>query len=335
MTNGKSAISMESLMAVKEGNGDILGKLLYFSLGNILVDKEAFRNICQTFGYVCEVSRRHMPGADAFRSATGDISARLTDGGNICKVYFRDNRKDGKTLSRELIKETLGMNTNQYAKLANVTYDVDQDLFSQENLNYYDSVDPAPFCGEAASLFELYKKCANRSHVEKVIGGCLDRMEATPISIHGRLFFVPYTHMQHVDAFESFLEELNAHNVNSAVGKNGKPLVANSLYVADDAKQREKMTEEFLMAARKELEAYQGMCEHLIQSDSQSVAVMSRYIQKYDRLIQRVKNYEDVLHRRMAGLQTDISSLGGYVQELHARCRRIELAKSSKTRQCA
>ena len=39
-------------------------------------------------------------------------------------------------------------------------------------------------------------------------------------------------------AFESFLEELNAHNVNSAAGKNGKPLVANSLYVADDAKQR-------------------------------------------------------------------------------------------------
>ena len=111
--------------------------------------------------------------------------------------------------------------------------------------------------------------------------------------------------------------------------------VAKATYVADDAKQREKMTEEFLMAARKELEAYQGMCEHLIQSDSQSVAVMSRYIQKYDRLIQRVKNYEDVLHRRMAGLQTDISSLGGYVQELHARCRRIELAKSSKTRQCA
>ncbi len=335
MANGKSTIAMDSLMAVKDGSGDILGKLLYFSLGNVLIDKEDFRSICQTFGYTCEVSRRHMPGADAFRSATGDISARITDNGNICKVYFRDNRKDGKLLSRELIKETLGMNTNQYAKLANVTYDVDQDLFSRDNLNIYDSVDPAPYCDGAASLFGLYQRCANRSHVEKVIGGCLDRMEATPISIHGRLFFVPYTHMQHVDAFESFLEELNAHNVNTAIGRNGKPLVANSLYVADDAKQREKMSEEFLTAARKDLEAYRGMCEHLIQSDSQSVAVMGRYIQKYDRLLQRVKNYEDVLHRRMAGLQTDISSLGGYVQELNARCRCIELSKASKNKQCA
>ena len=61
---------------------------------------------------------------DAFRSATGDIYVRIVTKEGIYKVYCRDNKRiEKKLISRELVKETLGENTNRYRKLANINYD--------------------------------------------------------------------------------------------------------------------------------------------------------------------------------------------------------------------
>lgn len=40
--------NMSNFMAVKGDNGDVLGKILYFSLANILIEKPVLEQLCQT-----------------------------------------------------------------------------------------------------------------------------------------------------------------------------------------------------------------------------------------------------------------------------------------------
>ena len=56
-------------------NGDktsVLGKFLYFSLANILVEKAALAQLCDDLNIPYSGSKR-ISVSDAFRSATGDI----------------------------------------------------------------------------------------------------------------------------------------------------------------------------------------------------------------------------------------------------------------------
>ena len=110
-------------------NGDktsVLGKFLYFSLANILVEKEALAQFCEDLNIPYSGSKR-ISVSDAFRSATGDIKDRITVKNpgehHIYAVYCRDNAHTEDVYSRELVKETLNQRTNQYEKLANIFYD--------------------------------------------------------------------------------------------------------------------------------------------------------------------------------------------------------------------
>ena len=82
-------------------NGDktsVLGKFLYFSLANILVEKEALAQLCEDLNIPYSGSKR-ISVSDAFRSATGDIKDRITVKNpgehHIYAVYCRDNAHTG------------------------------------------------------------------------------------------------------------------------------------------------------------------------------------------------------------------------------------------------
>ena len=79
----------------------------------------------------------------------------------------------------------------------------------------------------------------------------LRMLEATKVSSTGHLYFIPRQHMDKVDTFETFIEQL------SAINQNDNALSVNNFYIIDDAKQRDKMTEEFYSAVKKEIALYQ------------------------------------------------------------------------------
>lgn len=67
-------------------HSNMLGKFLYFSLSNVLVDKKELEALCESLGMDCSCKQR-LPVADAFKSATGDIRDRITvrrDGEQMC-----------------------------------------------------------------------------------------------------------------------------------------------------------------------------------------------------------------------------------------------------------
>lgn len=314
---------------VAAGQGDeahMLGKFLYFSLANLLVEKEQLSKLCEDLGIPYSGGTRLSVG-DAFRSATGDIRERvpMTVMGetNIYLAYCRDNKRASDVLSRELVKETLNQKTNNYEKLANISYDKRDGVFRAENLVPDDAINVGACCRKAEELFELYQKCANRKQIETICVNYLRGLEATKLSITGHMYFVPRTHMDKVDVFEDFISLLGEHNHRET------PLMVNSFYIIDDEKQRSKMTEEFYAAVKKEIAEYQERADYFIKSGSQSPAVMERWVLKIKALEEKKKHYEGVLRRELDGLDDEFATLKFLSQELQVRAQHIRFQKAT------
>lgn len=314
-------INMNEFIGAAAGDRQhVLGKFLYFSLTNLLVDKDELSHLCESMGIPYSGSNR-LSVSDAFRSATGDIRERIpvTEDSetNIYLAYCRDNKHTPGVLSRELVKETLNQQTNQYEKLANISYDKADGIFRSDNMVYDSAVDVPACCRHAEELFELYQRCANRKQIETICLNYLRGLEATKLSVNGHMYFVPRTHMDQVDIFEDFITLL------SGLNKRTTPLIVNSFYIIDDAKQREKMTEEFYNAVKKEIAVYQEKCDYLIKSNSQSPAIMDRWILKVQALEEKKRHYEGVLQRELSGLDDEFSVLKLLSQELQVRANGI------------
>ncbi len=322
-----NVLDMHDFIGTAQGDkAHMLGKFLYFSLANLLVEKEALSKLCDDLGIPYSGSKR-LSVADAFRSATGDIRERVavTSQGesNIYLAYCRDNKRESGILSRKLVKETLNRQTNQYEKLANISYDKADNAFRCENLVPDADIDVRSCCRRAEELFELYQICANRKHVETICSSYLRGLEATKLSITGHMYFVPRTYMDGVDAFEDFITLLGKLN------KNGAPLMVNSFYIIDDEKQRGKMTEEFYAAVKKEIATYQERVDYLIKSGSQSPAVMDRWVLKIQGLEEKKKHYEQVLRRELDGLDDEFSTLKFLAQELQVRAQNLRIKRAA------
>lgn len=184
----------EFIGAAKGDKQHMLGKFLYFSLANLLVDKDELSSLCESMG-IAYAGCNRLSVSDAFRSATGDIRERVpvtTDGEtNIYLAYCRDNKHMAGILSRELVKETLNRHTNQYEKLANISYDKADGIFRCDNMVYDDAVDVPECCRRAEELFELYQRCANRKQIETICVNYLRALEATKLSITATCILFP------------------------------------------------------------------------------------------------------------------------------------------------
>lgn len=320
-------ISFHNMIGATSGDEkNMLGKFLYFTLANLLVEKEALSALCESMGIPYSGGNR-LSVSDAFRSATGDIRERIpvTSMGesHIYLAYCRDNKRTSGVLSRELVKETLNQQTNRYEKLANISYDKEDGIFRCDNLVMDDAVDVPGCCRRAEELFELYQRCANRKQIETICTNYLRSIEATKLSITGHMYFVPRTYMDKVDIFEDFINLLGGLN------RNDTPLMVNSFYIIDDEKQRAKMTEEFYAAVKKEIATYQERADYLIKSGSQSPAVMDRWVLKIQGLEEKKRHYEQVLRRELDGLDDEFSTLKFLSQELQMRSRSIRFQKAA------
>lgn len=206
-------LKFEDMTAAASGDRqNMLGKLLYFSLPSVLVDKDDLRQLCVDMNIPYAGGNR-LSVSDAFRSATGDVRDRIISEEygerRIYQIYCRDNRRiSDSVISRELVKETMHQETNQYEKLANISYDKDSQIFSYDNLAYDSQIDAMAYCRRAEELFELYQRCANRRQVETICVNFLRMLESTKLSVNGHLYFVPRHNMEKVDIFEDFVAEL-------------------------------------------------------------------------------------------------------------------------------
>lgn len=304
----------------------VLGKFLYFSLANLLVEKDKLSELCNSLGMPYAGGNR-LSMVDAFRSATGDVGERISvvrDGEHkTFLVYCRDNQRSAEQISRELVKETLNQRTNQYRKLANISFDKQDHCFGYDDLTDDEDVDALEVCRQAEELFERYQHCANRKQIETICTNYLRSLEATKVTGNGHNYFVPRHNMAKVDAFEAFIEGVNELNFTD------KFLTANSFFIIDDAKQRDKMTEEFYAVVKKEIAEYQDRADYLIKSGSTSPAVLERWVNRIAGLEEKKRHYEDILRRELNGLDEEFGTLKFLSEELTIRARGLRARRAA------
>lgn len=329
-----STINFKDYLGTSSGNEQqMLGKFLYFSLPAVLVEKDALTALCENMGIPFAGGKR-LSVSDAFRSATGDVRDRIVvkypGDHRIIEVYCRDNARAAGILSRELIKESLHQDTNQYKKLANIYYDKADQSFGYGSIVCDEDVETLNFCQRAERLFDLYQHCANRRQIETICLNYLRSLEATKLSGTGHNFFVPRQNMAGVDVFEDFIDAINEINLNQ-----GSLLTANSFFIIDSAKQREKMSAEFYSALKKEITEYQERADYLIKSGSTSPSIMERWVNKITTLEEKKHHYEDVLRRELDGLDDEFETLKFLSQELSIRSKKIRAQRGWTNQKCA
>ena len=82
----------------------------------------------------------------------------------------------------------------------------------------------------------------------------MESMQAVKIA-RGHIYFIPRDYMAKLTLFEDFIELLEQNNQFKRTGR--VPMDANSMFVVDDAKQREKMASAFYNTVRKEIAEYE------------------------------------------------------------------------------
>ena len=308
---------MESFIAVQEHTDGIIGKFLYYSTSNILIERTKFIEIGQSFGLPkCKPAKESKSGA--YRNATTAIKDRIQvrDGGGtqIYRIYCRDNKKeDAAHIYRELVKETLNSRTNEYKKLANIIFDKESETIYCDNEVYDADVDVREYCLRAVELYERLCTCYTTDHVESVIQDQLDRMQANKISIHGNLYFIPNPYLPLLNILEDYIDAISKYNLNDGL------VMSNSMFVVDDERQRQKMTDEFYANYKRDIEFYQQRVQHFIDSGCESQAVIGRWIQKIQALQVKKKTYEEVLKQRLDDLNSDYAMLQMQSEELRVR----------------
>lgn len=308
---------MESFIAVQEHTDGIIGKLLYYSTSNILVERTKFIEIGQSFGLPkCKPAKESKSGA--YRNATTAIKDRIQvkdgSGTRVYRIYCRDNKKEDAThIYRELVKETLNSRTNEYTKLANIIFDKESETIYCDNEVYDADVDVREYCRRAVELYERLCTCYTTDHVESVIQDQLDRMQANKISIHGNLYFIPNPYLPLLNILEDYIDAISKHNLNDGL------VMSNSMFVVDDERQRQKMTDEFYANYKRDIEFYQQRVQHFIDSGCESQAVIGRWIQKIQTLQTKKKTYEEVLKRQLDALNSDYAMLQMQSEELRIR----------------
>ena len=315
-----SNITFDDMFAVRNDGSDVLGKLVYFSLSSVLIEREKFLQICADLNLPVTLGARYSV-IDAFRSAASDVNDRVVDHKSgelrVRKIYCRENGKSENVVSRELVCETLGQTTNKYKKLVNICYRKDTDSFDYSIENQTTSLNVAHYCDEAQRLFELYKICIGRNQLENLIDSYMVKMDGLKMNIHGKVYFVPKKNIQMVDVFEDFIESVNANN------KRSSKLNVNSLYVADNSKQRGKIANEFYHYARQEIKNYMSRFERLIEGNTSNPALLERWANKADLLQDKKQEYEVLLQNELDELDDDYKTLCFLSDELKLKANRL------------
>lgn len=314
---------MENFIAVQQNTDGIIGKFLYYSTSNILIKRDKFAEIGQSFG-LPKFKPAKESKTGAYRNATTAIRDRIQvkdgSGTHVYRIYCRDNKKeDAAHIYRELVKETLGSRTNDYRKLANIIFDKENETIYCDNEVFDTDVDVQEYCRRAMELYESLCTCYNTDQVESVVQDQLERMQANKISIHGNLYFIPKQYVPMLNVFEDFISVIAKHNLND-----GK-VMSNSMFVVDDERQRQKMTEEFYENYKQDIDFYKQRIQHFIDTGCQSQAVIQRWIQKISALQHKKAVYEDVLKRRLDDLNQDYMMLKMQSDELLVRNSKDQL----------
>lgn len=323
----------EQFMAIHSENGmqeEILGKYMYYSLPKLIIKADRVKEICEQIGFPISVNE-NISVTDAFRSATGEIRERITEKVNgedkTCIIYCRDNlRVEKDMLSRELVEETLYESTNTYRKLANITLDKTNGELVLSDIDFSSNRDIYGYYEQASKLFKLYQDCIGNRSIETMADKYIAGMHAIGISARGHHYFVPKAYMHQISMLEDFMELIAKENLFTyANNRDSKYISINSMYVADDEKQRSKMAHEFYQDIGREIDEYQKRITKLLQNGNSSQRILDRWELKIRSLENKKREYEAILKKDLSGIDEGFTMLRDMCDQFKLQVRSSQI----------
>ena len=297
---------------------ELLGKIIYFSLSNLFIDRENLSALCGEYE-IPYTNGGRVSGTDAFRSATSSVSGRTVvevDGQKlICRVFFRENRRAATQISKELVLEVPGHDSNHYIKLANLCFDQDKQTVSRDNIMDDSCVDVQAYCTLAAERFERYKRCASRKKIETICTNSMYRMQATKMGSTAHIYFVPWTRVKEVDRFVDFIRALRRYS------ENGATLEIYSLPLLKNDEMQSLVSAAFCECMQKELQDCMDRLQYLLDSNSRSMIIMERWKGRIRSLERKRNDYESLLQTKMSSLDAAFDQLKGLHRELYEKVK--------------
>ncbi len=328
------SVTMENFMAIKTDDGtsaEVLGKYMYYSLPNLVVKVSRVKDICQQIEFPVEVNDK-ISITDAYRSATGSIYDRIVETVNdekkVTRIYCRDNKKTEDTIiSRELVEETLDDTTNTYKKLANFVLNKESRIMELSDVDYSSDRDIRGYFRQAEELFELYQDCLGNRSIETLAEKYIARMRAISISARGHHYFVPKAYMHDIQLLEDFMDLVGKENLYTYPDsrRDSKYISMNSMYVADDEKQRGKMAREFYLDMSREIEEYQKRIGKLIQKGNTSQKILDRWELKIQSLEMKKREYESILKKDLSGVDEEFTMLNDLCNQFRMGVKSTQL----------
>ena len=319
----------KDLMVINGENGEsseILGKFLYYSFPRLIINRKKFLELVARYGFSPSIREKHS-SVDAFRCATTDVKERIVEERNgepnIARIYFRDNKRViGNIVSRELVEETVDETTNNYRKLANVQLDKDSGDIFVTDVDCFTKRDVYKYTDKVKELYNLYLDSVGNRQIETVADKFVSSLNAIKISARGYHFFVPKQYMGYIEDLEDFMEDLSGLNLYAPANKAiRKEISINSMYVADDEKQRKKMATEFYLYMQKQIQDYQDKIEKLIKGGSQSDAILTRWLNRVSTLEDKKYDYEVILKQRLNDMDSEFEYLKTLCDDYKLRVR--------------
>lgn len=122
------------------------------------------------------------------------------------------------------------------------------------------------------------------------------------------------------------METIGKENLFSyADNRDSKYISINSMYVADDEKQRGKMAHEFYQAIGREIDEYQKRITKLIQSGNSSQRILDRWELKIQSLESKKREYERILKQDLSGIDENFTMLRDMCDQFKLRVKSSQI----------
>ena len=230
-------MDLENLTATTGDYGDFLGNLMWYSVGEQLINvdnlEQKLIDVDLDSGWMPNATR----SADAFRRATKDVEKKqpsIQSGENVENILIREVDSNTKIVQRNIVIETVdqqGKRLHYSPESAVIVLDKENNTVSYENKDSKENLDV--LCQDIEHTFNIYKNHYSAQQLRAMIKRILDSLAPTPVKKNGGIYFIPATKQEELEKLINLIGELEnseGYKVPVINTSDNRSMVSNKLY---------------------------------------------------------------------------------------------------------
>lgn len=323
---------INNLVITNKSKGAI-GSLVYFSIPRILLKKELILLMVRKSGINNKVFTSSYNNVFAFKTATSMCIPKDRTEESKYKIRLLENDREGdeNLIKREIKREDIKQDENVMGRIGNIWYNKVQsriyyNLESDANDLDYSIQD------DISRAIEVYKKILVSYTEDRltraIIKILVSELDASPISAHGNIYFVPEYSKDALLRLEVFFDMLKEesekaeHNLakGSAISFVMLPVISEEKYIKEYSR-------EFKTQATKEMEVLEKRLD-VLKEEGASDRVIDTISNKLKKISIKISKYAECLNTELDDLDLAVYGLNRQLDVV--KNKSIDIGKISK-----